>query len=77
MVKAGGRTYVYVTEYTGNIEYSSRKETRIFNLGNSENALRNLKMWSKNNNLIPPVINRKDHSKINEWIKKVNLKVSV
>ena len=74
LVKSGGHTYVYVVEYTGNKQYSYKKETRILGLGNTNNALLKLQMWSKNKEMIPPVIDRKDYDKIQEWIKKIKLR---
>lgn len=75
LVNAGGRTYVYVTEYRGDIEYSSRKEIRVVRLGNAENAFKKLNGWYKNKALIPKEIDRKDHHKIKEWKEKVKLKM--
>lgn len=75
LVKAGGRTYAYVTEYRGEIDFSSRKENRIVRLGNVQNALKKLEMWAENKALIPQSIDKKDYHKINDWKEKVKLKI--
>lgn len=46
-VKSGGKQYIYLTEYCGNQDYSSKLEKHIFSFGNSSVALWKLKGWLK------------------------------
>lgn len=44
-VKAGGKQYIYLTEYCGNQAFSSKLEKHIFGFGNSGMALLKMKGW--------------------------------
>jgi hypothetical protein len=44
-IKSGGRQYIYLTEYCGNQEFSSKKERHIYSFGNSQIALKKMKRW--------------------------------
>lgn len=46
-VRAGGKQYIYLTEYCGTQEYSSKREQHVFSLGNSQRALLLMKRWSR------------------------------
>jgi hypothetical protein len=47
-IRSGGRQYIYLTEYCGNREFSSKKERHVFSFGNSRTALIKMKRWIKN-----------------------------
>ena len=44
-VRAGGRQYIYLTEYCGNQPFSSKMERHVFSFGNSQIALLKMKRW--------------------------------
>lgn len=44
-VKAGGKQYIYLTEYCGNQAFSSKLERHIFGFGNSRVALFKMRWW--------------------------------
>jgi hypothetical protein len=46
-IRSGGRQYIYLTEYCGNREFSSKKERHVFSFGNSRTALLKMKRWIK------------------------------
>lgn len=46
-VRAGGKQYIYLTEYCGIQEYSSKREHHVFSFGNSRRALLLMKRWSR------------------------------
>lgn len=70
-VKAKGRTYVYVREYVGSQNFTSRQDVKIHSLGRVERALITLKMWSIDDDLIPPSIKDEDKKNIDKWINSV------
>jgi hypothetical protein len=47
-IKSGGQQYIYLTEYCGNREFSSKKERHVYSFGNSRTALLKMKRWSRN-----------------------------
>jgi hypothetical protein len=47
-VKSGGRQYIYLTEYCGNQEFSTKKERHVYSFGNSPMALLKMKRWIRN-----------------------------
>jgi hypothetical protein len=44
-IKSGGRQYIYLTEYCGNQEFSTKKERHVYSFGNSRMALLKMKRW--------------------------------
>lgn len=44
-VKAGGQQYIYLTEYCGNQDFTTKKEQHVFGFGNSRTALLKMKRW--------------------------------
>ncbi|WP_413356693.1 hypothetical protein AA0X71_18020 [Robertmurraya sp. 2P01SA] len=44
-VRAGGKQYIYLTEYCGNQEFSTKKEIHVFSFGNSRIAILKMKRW--------------------------------
>jgi hypothetical protein len=44
-VRAGGKQYIYLTEYCGNQPFSSKTEKHIFAFGSSHFALLKMKRW--------------------------------
>lgn len=46
-VRSNGIQYIYLTEYCGNQEFSSKKEKHIYSFGNSRMALLKMKRWSR------------------------------
>jgi hypothetical protein len=44
-IRSGGRQYIYLTEYCGNQEFSSKKERHVYSFGNSHTALLKMKRW--------------------------------
>lgn len=47
-IRAGGRQYIYLTEYVGYQDYSSKTEKHIYSFGNSRMALVKMKKWLRN-----------------------------
>lgn len=44
-VKAGGKQYIYLTEYCGNQEFGKKFEKHVFGFGNHKVALKRMKNW--------------------------------
>lgn len=44
-VRAGGKQYIYLTEYCGNQPFTTKTEKHIFSFGNSQIALFKMKRW--------------------------------
>jgi hypothetical protein len=44
-VRAGGKQYIYLTEYCGNQLFSTKIERHVFSFGNSQTALLKMKRW--------------------------------
>lgn len=72
---AGKHTYVYITEYAGPQEYSSRLEKRLLGLGRVDNALLKLVDWRKNKHLMPQIVEENFQDELDVWISKVAMKV--
>lgn len=47
-VRAGGKQYIYLTEYCGIQPFSSKTEKHIFSFGCSQIALAKMKSWYRN-----------------------------
>lgn len=70
-VSAGGRLYIYLTEYCGNQEYTSKKEKHIYSFGHVRYALAKMKrMLSKFDVEFPQELKDKGYTKqdLKEWI---------
>lgn len=72
---SGKHTYVYISEYVGEQEYTIKKESRILALGRTDSALFKLIDWRKNVDLMPRIIEENYQDKLNEWIPKVAMRV--
>lgn len=46
-VRSGGNQYIYLTEYCGIQEFSSKREHHVFSFGNSRKALSKMKRWCR------------------------------
>lgn len=44
-VRAGGRQYIYLTEYCGNQPFTSKTEINIFSFGSTSLAILKMKRW--------------------------------
>lgn len=47
-VRSGGKQYIYLTEYCGNQEFTSKKEKNIYGFGNIQMAFLKMKIWEQN-----------------------------
>ncbi|WP_244988938.1 hypothetical protein [Robertmurraya siralis] len=71
-VRAGGKQYIYLTEYCGNQEFNTKKETHVFSFGNSRIALLKMKRWlSRFETEFPPELIERGYTKkdLKSWIK--------
>lgn len=69
-VRSRGQQYIYLTEYRGKEQYSTRTEVNIFAFGNRENAVAKMYYWLENFHKFPKELvelgyGRKD---LLEWI---------
>lgn len=46
-VKAAGRQYIYLTEYCGNQEFTSKTEKHVYSFGQARIALLKMKRWKR------------------------------
>ncbi|MBP3040570.1 hypothetical protein J9303_13850 [Bacillaceae bacterium Marseille-Q3522] len=70
-VRAGGKQYIYLTEYCGNQEFTTKTEKHIFSFGNSRIALLKMKRWyRKFDNEFPEDLVKRGYSKndLKNWI---------
>jgi hypothetical protein len=70
-VRAGGKQYIYLTEYCGNQDFSSKTEKHIFSFGSSNFALYKMKRWLRNfENEFPDELKEAGYSKedLQNWI---------
>ncbi|USK56367.1 hypothetical protein LIS82_07815 [Cytobacillus solani] len=44
-VRAGGKQYIYLTEYCGNQQYSTKSERNIFSFGSTSIAILRMRKW--------------------------------
>ena len=70
-VKAAGKTYVYVSEYVGKQEHTSKLEKRIMSLGRKQKALEKLRSWKNDEKTIPFDIKKEGKFVIEKWIRSV------
>lgn len=74
-VRSGGKRYVYVTEYCGDQQHSSRKTTNIYKLGQQEEAFFTLQAWDLNFDYFPKTLREKGYCKkdLKKWIEDLKM----
>ncbi|MGG5253537.1 hypothetical protein ACQYAD_08580 [Neobacillus sp. SM06] len=71
-VRAGGKQYIYLTEYCGNQAFSTKTEKHIFSFGSSDVALVKMKRWDRKfDKEFPNQLKEAGYSQVDlkEWIK--------
>jgi hypothetical protein len=71
-VKAGGKQYIYLTEYCGKQDFTSKMERHVYGFGNSRLALLKMRRWARQfETEFPKELLTKGYSKndLEEWIK--------
>lgn len=70
-IQVGGHLYIYLTEYVGNQDYTSKKEKHIYSFGNVRYALGKMKRMMKRFDMeFPEELKEKGYTKqdLLEWI---------
>jgi hypothetical protein len=70
-IKSGGHQYIYLTEYCGNQEFSTKIERHVYSFGNSRMALLKMKRWiRKFNTEFPADLKNMGYTKkdLEQWI---------
>lgn len=69
-VRASGKQYIYLTEYCGNQEYTTKTERHIFSFGNSYIALLKMKRWLKYFDEFPEELIEKGYTEkdLKDWV---------
>lgn len=71
-VRAGGKQYIYLTEYIGSQPFSTKIEKHVFSFGCSQSALPKMKSWLKNfENKFPEELKERGYGveDLKNWIK--------
>lgn len=73
-VKANGKQYIYLTEYIGNQNYSTKNERHVYAFGEVMMALIKMRRWRRKFNTEFPEELKElgyDAADLNEWIKTI------
>lgn len=69
-VKSKRTRYVYLTEYCGRQQHSSKRTVNIYSLGKHDEALFTLQAWDLNYDNFPDELKQKGYTKVDlkKWI---------
>lgn len=70
-IQVGGHLYIYLTEYVGNQDYTSKREKHIYSFGNARYALGKMKKMLRRFDMeFPAELKEKGYTKqdLKEWI---------
>lgn len=72
-VRAGGKQYIYLTEYCGNQLYTSKTEKNIFSFGSTGIAIYKLRNWLRDFDKFPNKLKELGYGKkdAEEWLKQL------
>lgn len=72
-VRSHGKVYVYVTEYTGEQPFSTKRERHILSLGRHDRAIQRLEVWMRHPETFPiELLQRKLGMRdVEKWIEKL------
>lgn len=70
-VKAGGKQYIYLTEYCGHQEFTTKIEKHIFSFGSPTIAISKMHRWQKDFSEFPSELLGKGYglNDLESWIK--------